>query len=54
MYDKKIQKYGRRQKQLLSIIAVLQKEGVDIARIYSDIVDGKIEVGEEENLEIAR
>jgi hypothetical protein len=47
-YSKKIQAYNFRQKELLSVMVILQREGVDIERIYAEIVNGKIDVEDDQ------
>jgi hypothetical protein len=39
---KKIQNYNRRQKELLSVLVILRGEGVDVEKIYDDIINGRI------------
>lgn len=45
---KKIQSYSKRQKELLRVLVVLRSEGVDVERVYDDVVNGRIEVPEED------
>lgn len=44
----RLQKYSKRQKELLSVLVVLRGEGVDVERIYDDVINGRIEVSEKE------
>ena len=39
---KKVQHFRQKQSELLSVLVVLQKEGVDVERVYSDVVSGKV------------
>jgi hypothetical protein len=45
---RRLQKYNRRQKELLAVLVVLRGEGVDVERIYDDVIQGRIEVPESE------
>jgi hypothetical protein len=45
---RKVQDYAQRQKELLSVIVVLGHEGVDVEKIYSDVISGRISVSEDE------
>lgn len=40
----RLQTYSKRQKELLSVLVVLRGEGVDVERIYDDVINGRIEV----------
>jgi len=44
----RLQTYSKRQKELLSVLVVLRGEGVDVERIYDDVINGRIEVSEKE------
>ena len=39
-------KYRQRQSELLGVLVVLQREGIEVEKVYSDIVSGKISVSE--------
>lgn len=51
---RRLQKYSRRQKELLAVLVVLRGEGVDVERIYDDVAQGRVDVPEtEENSMLA-
>lgn len=37
--------YGKRNKEFLSVLVVLQREGIDIEKIYDDVINGRISSG---------
>lgn len=43
---KKIQTYSKRQKELLGVLIVLRSEGVDVERVYDDVVNGRVDISE--------
>ena len=46
---KKLHQYKQRQTELLGVLVVLQKEGIDVEKVYSDVLNGKTSVSEVEN-----
>lgn len=45
---RRLRQFGRRQKELLDVLVVLRAEGVDVERIYADVLQGRVEVPEQE------
>jgi hypothetical protein len=46
--------YGQRLKEMLGVMVALQREGVDVERIYSEVLNGRIDVSEDQNEDFAK
>jgi hypothetical protein len=50
---RKLQNLNRKQKDLLSVLVVLRGEGVNIERIYHDVVNGNVETADNDSNEMS-
>lgn len=41
---RRLRQCTRRQKELLDVLVLLRAEGVDVERIYEDVLQGRVEV----------
>jgi hypothetical protein len=51
---KKLQALNRKHKEILSVLVVLRGEGVNVERIYHDILNGCVEVPENDASEVGQ
>jgi hypothetical protein len=50
---RKLQSTILRQRELLAVLVVLREEGIDVEKVYNDVINGRIESNDEEMDEIA-
>jgi len=44
---KQLQNYNKKQKELMAVLVMLRKDGIDIEQIYDDVVCGRADVNED-------
>lgn len=45
---RRLRQCTRRQKELVDVLVLLRAEGVDVERIYEDVLQGRVEVPPEQ------
>jgi hypothetical protein len=51
---RRLRQCDRRQKELLDVLVLLRAEGVDVERIYGDVLQGRVEVPQQQEEALLR